>query len=43
MRAPGRKKGGKVHGQKPKNCRYPFLKKMRLLGIKIFFLTIKKL
>jgi len=31
-RAPGRKKGGKAHGPKPRILRYPLNKKIRLQG-----------
>lgn len=34
-RAPGRKKGGKAHGPKPRILRYPLNKKIRLQALKV--------
>lgn len=34
-RASGRKKGGKVHGPKPRVMRYPLNKKVRLQALKV--------
>ena len=32
LRAPGRWKGGKAHGPKPRDHQYPLCKKVRLMG-----------